>query len=130
MNLVANVLSNEKKKLDGGGNFTDFTYERLQKYLLDRVQILVAGFGDGNLVYVLEVPFACLYETLKAQLDKQFCGERPTGVFLRSANFTFRNYENRPEVKCVFLRPDWKRFRNWLTRDFQIYLERLAGEGT
>ncbi|MFN4178970.1 MAG: hypothetical protein ACK4I8_01550, partial [Armatimonadota bacterium] len=30
-----NVLSSGNKKLNGGGNFTDFTYERLEKYLRD-----------------------------------------------------------------------------------------------
>jgi len=122
-----NVLSSENKKLNGGGNFTDFTYERLEKYLQDDVRVLVAGFVDGNLVYVLEVPFVCLRDTIKAQLDKQFSSGRPKGVFLRSANFSFRNYANRCGVRLVFLRHDWRKFTNWLTRDFQRYLQQLVG---
>lgn len=117
-----NVLSSENKKLNGGGNFTDFTYERLEKYRQDSVRVLVAGFVDGNLVYVLEVPFECLYNSLKAQLDKQFSGNRPTGVFLRSANFSFRDYRNCANVRLIFLRKDWQQFANWLTRDFRCYL--------
>jgi len=123
-----NVLSLEDKKLNGGGNFTDFTYERLQKYLEDGVRVLVAGFVDGNLVYVIEVPFECLYDTLKAQLDEKFAGERPEGIFLRSANFSFRDYKDRLGVQLLFLRKDWYQFANWLTKDFQRYLKRLAGE--
>ncbi len=123
-----NVLSSENKKLNGGGNFTDFTYERLEKYLQDGVRVLVAGFVDGNLVYVLEVPFACLYSAIKAQLDKQFHGDRPTGLFLRSANFSFHNYANCPEVRLVFLHRDWQQFANWLTLGFRRYLQQLAGE--
>lgn len=123
-----NVMSSENKRLNGGGNFTDFTYERLEKYLQDGVHVLVAGFVDGNLVYVLEVPFACLHGAIKAQLDKQFHGDRPPGVFLRSANFSFHDYAGRPEVRLVFLHRNWQQFANWLTRDFRRYLEQLAGE--
>lgn len=123
-----NVLSSEDKKLNGGGNFTDFTYERLEKYLQDGVHVLIAGFVDGNLIYVLEVPFVCLREAIKAQLDKQFSGARPTGVFLRSANFSFRDYANCYRVNLIFLRHDWQQFANWLTRDFRRYLQQLAGE--
>ncbi|MFN3420090.1 MAG: hypothetical protein ACK40X_00005, partial [Armatimonadota bacterium] len=123
-----NVLSSENKRLNGGGNFTDFTYERLEKYLQDGVHVLVAGFVDGNLVYVLEVPFACLYGAIKAQLDKKFHSDRPTGMFLRSANFSFHDYAGRPEVRLVFLHRNWQKFANWLTRDFRRYLEQLAGE--
>lgn len=100
----------------------------LEKYLQDSVHVLVAGFVDGNLVYVLEVPFACLYGAIKAQLDKQFLGDRPTGVFLRSANFSFRDYAGRPEVRLVFLHRNWHQFANWLTWDFRRYLEQLTGE--
>jgi hypothetical protein len=57
-----NVRIGEKgrKRLSGDGNFTDFTYERLEKYVQDAVHILVAGFVDGNPIYVLDVPFECL----------------------------------------------------------------------
>jgi len=125
-----NVRSDERKRkrLNGDGNFTDFTYERLEKYLQDKVRVLVAGFVDGNLVYVLEVPFESLHDTLKAQLDRQFPGgERPKGVFLRSANFSFRDYANNADVRCLFLNPQWRDFADFLTRDFYAYLERFEG---
>jgi hypothetical protein len=102
-----NVRSAEqkRKRLNGDGNFTDFTYERLEKYLQDKVRVLVAGFVDGNLIYVLEVPFESLSSALKAQLDKRFRGERPPGEYLRSANFSFRDYESEGQVRCLFLHP-------------------------
>jgi hypothetical protein len=124
-----NVRSAEqkRKRLNGDGNFTDFTYERLEKYLQDKVRVLVAGFVDGNLIYVLEVPFESLRNTLKAQLDRQFHGKRPKGVFLRSANFSFRDYANDADVRCLFLNPQWRNFADFLSRDFCIYLERFEG---
>lgn len=123
-----NVLSGENKKLNGGGNFTDFTYERLEKYRQDQVHVLVAGFVDGFLVYILEVPFAALYPTIKSQLDRHFQGNRPAGLFLRSASFTFRDYQDDHRVRLLFLSPEWQKFQTQLTREFREYLARLGKE--
>ncbi|MCX7854519.1 MAG: hypothetical protein N2556_00820 [Anaerolineae bacterium] len=123
-----NVRSGENKKLNGGGNFTDFTYERLEKYNQDQVHILVAGFVDGTLVYILEVPFAALYETIKWQLDRHFQGNRPAGLFLRSASFTFRDYQEDRRVRLLFLNSEWQQFHPQLTRNFTKYLEHLGKE--
>jgi len=120
-----NVRIGEKgrKRLSGDGNFTDFTYERLEKYVQDAVHILVAGFVDGNPIYVLDVPFECLRQHLRQQLDEKFANQRPKGVFLRSANFSFRDYENDGRVRCLFLTSNWRNYRDYLTGPFRRYLE-------
>lgn len=87
----------------------------------------MAGFVDGELVFVLEVPFESLYETLKAQLDRKFGGERPKGIFLRSANFSFRDYADDKRVRCLFLHPQWRNFANFLNRNFFAFLKRFEG---
>jgi len=124
-----NVRSDEekRKRLNGDGNFTDFTYERLEKYLRDGARVLIAGFVDGNLIYVLEVPFESLYDALKRQLDRHFGGERPPGRYLRSANFSFRDYANDTKVQCLFLHPQWQDFADFLSHDFRSYLARFEG---
>jgi len=120
-----NIRSGEKgrKRLSGDGNFTDFTYERLEKYVQDAVHVLVAGFVDGNPIYVLDVPFECLRQHLRQQLDEKFANQRPKGVFLRSANFSFRDYENDGRVRCLFLTSNWRNYRDYLTGPFRRYLE-------
>ncbi len=124
-----NIRSKEqKRKLNGDGNFTDFTDERLEKYTKDAVHVLVAGFVDGNLIYVLEVPFECLQERLRQQLEQKFARQRPKGVFLRSANFSFRDYESDRRVRCLFLASNWRIYQDYLTEHFQCYLEGLERE--
>jgi hypothetical protein len=57
-----NVDTNLKslRKLNGGGNFTDYTFGRLKR---DRIEenpnMLISGFIDGKLIYILEFPFNC-----------------------------------------------------------------------
>ncbi|MDD4122769.1 MAG: hypothetical protein PHO23_00605 [Candidatus Pacebacteria bacterium] len=101
-----NIISGEnKRKLNGGGNFTDYTFARLKKNLKDNPNMLISGFVDGELLYVLEFPFKCKYfkDRLKEQLLKRFPDGDKKGEFLRSANFTFEHYKKCSGLKIIFL---------------------------
>ncbi|MGB9872261.1 MAG: hypothetical protein ACPLYD_11440, partial [Anaerolineae bacterium] len=75
-----------------------------------------------------EVPFAAIYNTIKSQLDRHFKGNRPAGLFLRSASFTFTDYQDNHDVRLLFLSQEWQRFQPYLTRRFKAYLEHLRRE--
>ena len=47
----------KKKKLNGSGNFTDFTHKRLKKYKDDNCLMLVSGFNCGRLMYIIEFDY-------------------------------------------------------------------------
>lgn len=112
-----NIRSDSGNKLNGGGNFSDFTYERLERYLADKVMILVSGFVDGQLVYILQFPFHCLEKEIRRQLDNFFKRRRRPGEYLRSASFSFKHYKNSPELQVVYKAPDLNRFKSFLTKD-------------
>lgn len=63
----------------------------------------------------------------KSQLDRHFLGNRPMGLFLRSASFTFRDYQDDRQVRLLFLSQEWRRFRDQLTKRFAAYLECMGG---
>jgi len=45
-------------KLNGGGNFTDYTPARLERDKQEKnLSMLVSGFVDGKLLYIIEFPF-------------------------------------------------------------------------
>lgn len=57
-----NVDTNLKslRKLNGGGNFTDYTFGRLKRDRIEEnLNMLISGFIDGKLIYILEFPFNC-----------------------------------------------------------------------
>jgi hypothetical protein len=86
-------------KLSGGGNFTDYTPARLEKDKKERdLNMLVSGFIDGKLIYIIEFPFnsSDFTKNLENKIKKwqsKLKGSRTTkGQFLRSADFDYKDY--------------------------------------
>jgi hypothetical protein len=93
-----------RKKLNGGGSFNDYTLQKFSKDLENNPIILVSGFVGGKLIYIFEFKFECLKEKLKGLLERRFPkGQRKEGEYLRSAGFSFRNYNDCPSLKLAYL---------------------------
>lgn len=132
-----NTEDNNKKKnprrLNGGGNFTDYTHKRLIKDRKENPTMLISGFIDGELIYVLEFPFNCqsFVDRLNVQLKKRFPNGDKLGEFLRSANFTFEHYKNCKELKIVYLEKEkLNKNRKYLTQKYHDFLfKKTSDEG-
>lgn len=125
-----NVRSDEKRKLNGGGNFTDYTHERFQRDLKENLNVLVSGFVDGKLIYILEFPFKydSFVTKLRRQLNRRFPAGDITGQFLRSANFDYRDYIECEELKVVFClsRSELEKYKNNIVKGFYEFLMKVA----
>jgi hypothetical protein len=108
------TISSTRRKLDGGGNFTDYSFDRFYRDKKENPNMLVSGFVDGHLVYILEFPFACptflkkLENQLKKWERKLVEGRQTRGQFLRSAYFNYRDYINCADLRIVYLPPKAK----------------------
>lgn len=94
-----------KRKLNGGGNYTDYTWGRFEKDKLENPNLLVSGFVDGKLIYIIEFPF-CLelfISNLKNQLTKHFPNGDISGSYLRSCRFDYKNFIDNKTTKIIFL---------------------------
>lgn len=126
INTGENKIRKNQRKLNGGGNFSDYTYERLKKDFKANLNMLVSGFIDGQLIYILEFPFkySGFVKNLKRRLKKYFLKKKRPGEFLRSAIFTFKNYKNCKELKLVYLNQKaLKDNKENLTKNFFAFLE-------
>lgn len=113
--------------LNGNGNFTDYTYPRFKKDKKENPHVLVSGFVDGKLIYVLEFPFKTkvFVKNLNTQLEKHFPERKHIkGNFLRSASFTFKNYIYSQELKIIFLlsRQELENYRAYISKKFFDFL--------
>ena len=92
------------RKLNGGGNFTDYTWARFERDCGENLNMLVSGFVDGKLAYVLEFPFAeeSFKKKLRQQLQNHFPNGDESGRFLRSASFDYRDFMDGGRLILVY----------------------------
>ncbi|MEM4230747.1 MAG: hypothetical protein QXF25_02635 [Candidatus Pacearchaeota archaeon] len=118
-------------KLNGGGNFTDYTPTRLEKDTKEKdLNMLVSGFIDGKLIYIIEFPFNCpdFVKNLKMQIKKwqaKLKGSKSIkGQFLRSATFDYKNFIRCPKLKIVFLlnKNELPKYRKYIANGFYEFL--------
>jgi len=118
-------------KLNGGGNFTDYTPARLEKDKQEKdLNMLVGGFVDGKLIYIIEFPFTFsdFIKNLQMKIQKwqkKLRGSKSTkGQFLRSADFNYKNFIKCPNLKIVYLLNKNKlaKYKLYISRDFYKFL--------
>ena len=128
-----NTSKGVKRKLNGGGNFTDYTFERLERDLQENLNMLVSGFIDGKFIYIIEFPFRCetFVNKLKKQLIKRFPQEEDIiGQFLRSASFYYKDCLNCKNLKVIYLlaKSKLRKYNSYIVKNFYDFLWRYASD--
>ena len=122
-------------KLNGGGNFTDYTPNRLKKDKEEKdLNMLVSGFIDGKLLYIIEFPFNCpdfianLEKQIKRWQGKLKSSKSVKGQFLRSATFDYKHFMNCPKLKFVFLldKKELSKYKTYIANGFYEFLMKAA----
>lgn len=118
-------------KLNGGGNFTDYTPGRLKKDKQEKdLNMLVSGFIDGKLIYILEFPFNCqsFVRNLENQIERwqnKLKGSKNVkGQFLRIATFDYRHFFKCPKLKIIFLlsKKELLKYKKFIANGFYEFL--------
>lgn len=123
-----NVRFDEKTQkynrvLNGGGNFSDYTPERLRKDLGLNPRMLVSGFAEGKLLYLLSFSFSCLEEKLNSLLLKQFPnGTRSPNSYLRSAGFSYTDYKDCCGLDIVFISEELAKYSKAINKGFYSWI--------
>ena len=117
------------RKLNAGGNFTDYTFKRLKRDKREKdLNMLISGFVDGKLIYILEFPFnySKFVKHLKEQLRHRFKkGKDITGQFLRSASFDYRHFISYPNLRVAYIldKDKLKKYQPFIVKGFYNFLE-------
>lgn len=112
------IIDHSKSKLNGGGNFTDFSWKKLKKYALENPSMLLSGFVNGELIYIIEFDFnnEGFKERLKEQLLTRFPEGDKTGFWLRSAQFSFKHFKDY-EYKKLYVHKNIQNYSKFLTKE-------------
>lgn len=122
-------------KLNGGGNFTDYTPARLERDKQEKgLNLLVSGFVDGKLIYILEFPFNSpdfirnLEMKIQKWQDKLKGSKSVKGQFLRSADFDYKDFIKSPHLKIIYLlkKDELAKYRPYISKGFYKFLEGMT----
>jgi len=117
---------NPPSKLNGQGNFTDYTWGRFKKDKEANLRMLVSGFVDGRLLYIFEFPFssASFTNRLELQLQKRFPEGDRTSEYLRGASFSYKDFINCPELNVCYIleKNKLEEYKNYIIGDFYKWM--------
>ncbi len=118
-------------KLNGGGSFSDYTWKRFQEDQAETLNMLVAGFVDGLLIYIFEFSFNApsFISLLQTQLERRFPNGDIRGEYLRGLNFSFKHYKDAESLQTIYIAPPEKlaEAKPYITGPVFKYLEEIAG---
>jgi hypothetical protein len=117
-----NIQIPSKKKLDGGGNYTDLTHKRHQKYIEDDVSIHCSGFVNGQLIFMIKVPYVTIQDHLKSLLNSHLPNGDVKNIYLRSAKFSYKHYKDSKDIVVEFLRNDFYTYKDYINKDLFKFL--------
>jgi hypothetical protein len=117
------ATSVKKTRLDCGGNYSDLTHKRHNKYIQDNAIIHSAGFVDGQLMYIIKVPYVDLAGHFQTILnDKLPDGDLPNR-YVRSASFNFKQVKACPNIEIEFVREDIENYSSFINKELYTYLK-------
>ena len=104
-----------KSKLNGGGQFNDFTWKRHGKYLKDEVIMSISGFDHGRLVFIVEFPYSELASKIKEQLTRLLPNGDEVNRYVRSASFSYLDWKD-TNFKVVYKSPNFESHKGCMVK--------------
>ena len=100
-NVRTASIAKSKPKLNGGGNFTDYSWQKFERHINENPTMLVAGFIDGQLIHIFQFNFNSpqLTSVIRQQLQRKFPDGDVPGIYMRSAYFTFKDFKDIPDLQ-------------------------------
>ena len=124
-------LAGQRKKPDvwnGGGGFSDYTWKRLTENKKENLDMLVSGFTDGRLIFILRFPFdtPSFIARLEEKLRRRFPNGDEPGIFCHNAEFDYRHYIE--SATLVFRADNLEDFEPMFNRKFYKKLAEIPRE--
>ena len=129
-NFRTNSSAKNQSKLNGDGNFGDYSWARFQRHQEENPNMLVAGFVDGRLIYIFEFSFneRTFISRLRKRLEDALPNGDVSGRYQRNASFTFKNYQDAASLETIYTAPMQilTKVKSYITGSVFNYLEKAA----
>lgn len=117
--------TNSHVRLHGEGSFSDFTWARHKRHMVDNVQIVISGFSFGKILYAIEIPYLTLISHIEKQLMKFLPAGDVVNHYARKITFSYRHWAD-SYYKIIYIRPTIDKYKSSISRDF--YTKVIKGE--
>ncbi len=103
-NVRSDSTAKNRRKLDGSGNFTDYSWQKFERHQKENPNMLVAGFLNAQLIHIFKFSFneQVFTSRLQEQLENKFPTGDIEGIYLRSASFTFKHYKDALSLQTIY----------------------------
>jgi len=93
------------KKLGGNGQFTDFTHSRIEKYKGNNILMVVSGFYNGKLKFIVEFDFISekFIEHIKSKVSKSLPNGDEPSKYCRNAGFGWNQWKDADNLRLLYL---------------------------
>ncbi|MBY0110573.1 hypothetical protein K2Y00_01000 [Patescibacteria group bacterium] len=116
--------------LDAGGSVNDYTLARFEKDKRENPTMLMSGFVDGKLIFILSIPFNSpgIITSLETQLTKRFPNGAAPSQYLRGARVCFKDYKDDAALKVEFIaqKSDIEANKPYISKPLYDYLHAKA----
>ena len=115
-----NLSSDSIKKFDGSGNFSDFTWKRHKKYKDDKVKMIVSGFLDGKLLFLVSFQYDSVdfVNEIERQLTKHLPNGDELNRYVRTVKFSYLHFKNSDSFKLEYISPIISEYEYKFTKPF------------
>ena len=104
-----------KSKLNGGGQFNDFTWKRHAKYLKDEVIMSISGFDNGRLLFIVEFPYSELTSKIEEQLTRLLPNGDEVNRYVRSAAFSYLDWKD-TNFNLIYKSPNFESHKHCMVK--------------
>jgi len=105
---VKSIVYSPNNKLNGGGSYSDLTWARHKKYVDDDVRLVLGGFVDGRIVYVIEVKYSDIVDRIEYTLKDALPDGDKVREYSRASRFTYCAYD---KFEIKYLHSDIEKYK-------------------
>ena len=99
-----------KGAFDGSGIFSKFTHKAFNKHVDSNVIMLISGYVNGVLLYIIEFPFN--YTSFANMVHNSLIKSLPSGDqggLSKTISFSYISYKDCPDIKVKFLTREYNK---------------------
>ena len=122
-NISSTSKNKSKNKLNCVGNYSDLTHKRHKKYVEDNAIIHSAGFIDGQLMYIIKIPYIGIESHFQKTLNEKLPDGDLPNRYVRSASFGFKEIKNCQTVEIEFVRENVDDYSSFIVKELYNYIK-------